>query len=101
MCRDHPSFCKSTESTLGEEVNPVVHFKTVGLSYCACMYETSLVNHIGVARGGHGRAFALPSLNIALPSKPSFYLKFNVLYIEELTWTCNVSMASTRRRTRQ
>ena len=34
---------------------------------------------IGVARGGHGRAFALPSLNFALPSKPSFYLKFNVL----------------------
>ena len=27
---------------------------------------------IGVARGGHGRAFALPSLNFALPSKPSF-----------------------------
>ena len=37
---------------------------------------------IGVARGGHGRAFALPS-------KPS------LLY---LTWTCNVSMASTRPR---
>ena len=31
---------------------------------------------IGVARGGNGRAFALPSLNFALPSKPSF--KFNV-----------------------
>ena len=28
---------------------------------------------IGVARGGHGRAYALPSLNFALPSKPSFY----------------------------
>ena len=30
---------------------------------------------IGVARGGHGRAVALPSLNFALPSKvskPSF-----------------------------
>ena len=33
---------------------------------------------IGVARGGHGRAFALPSFNFALPSKPSSYLK---LYI--------------------
>ena len=39
--------------------------------------------YIGVARGGHGRAidniytppaFALPSLNCALPSKPSSYL---------------------------
>ena len=29
---------------------------------------------ISVARGGHGRAFALPSLNFALPSKPSSYL---------------------------
>ena len=28
--------------------------------------------HIGVARGGHGRAFALPSLNFALPSKTSY-----------------------------
>ena len=26
---------------------------------------------IGVARGGHGRAIALPSLNFALPSKVS------------------------------
>ena len=33
---------------------------------------------IGVARGGHGRAFALPSLNFALPSKPSFYLKYYI-----------------------
>ena len=30
---------------------------------------------IGVARDGHGRANALPSLDFALPSKPSFYLK--------------------------
>ena len=29
---------------------------------------------IGIARGGHGRAYALPSLNFALPSKPSSYL---------------------------
>ena len=29
---------------------------------------------IGVARGGHGRAFALLSLNFSLPSKPSSYL---------------------------
>ena len=29
---------------------------------------------IGVARGRHGRAFALPSFNFALPSKPSSYL---------------------------
>ena len=29
---------------------------------------------IGVARGGHGRAFALLSLNFGLPSKPSSYL---------------------------
>ena len=29
---------------------------------------------IGIARVGHGRAFALPSLNLALPSKPSSYL---------------------------
>ena len=36
---------------------------------------------IGVARGGHGRAFALPSLNFALPSKLFFYLKFNVAII--------------------
>ena len=40
--RDHPLLCKSTESTLGEEVNPVVHFKTIDLSYCACMHKTSL-----------------------------------------------------------
>ena len=33
-----------------------------------------VVGTIGVARGGHGRAFALPSLNFALPSKPSSYL---------------------------
>ena len=33
---------------------------------------TALAYSIGVARGGHGRAFALPSLNFALPSKPSF-----------------------------
>ena len=33
------------------------------------MYSyTFIVEHIGVARGGHGRAFALPSLNFALPS---------------------------------
>ena len=48
------------------------------------MENTRLVNSInggsggiqiiGVARGGHGRAFALPSLNFALPSKPSSYL---------------------------
>ena len=56
---------------------------------------------IGVARGGHGRANALLSLNFALPSKLFFYLKFNVLYIEELTWTCSVRIASTRPRTRQ
>ena len=36
---------------------------------------------IGVARGGHGRAFSLPSANFALPSKPSFYLKF--MYLEK------------------
>ena len=34
------------------------------------------VTNIGIARGGHGRASALPSLNFALPSKPS-YLKIN------------------------
>ena len=36
---------------------------------------TALCSSIGVARGGHGRAVALPSLNFALPSKvskPSF-----------------------------
>ena len=45
---------------------------------------------IGVARGGHGRAFALPSANFALPSKPFFFLKLmyiREMYIEELTWT--------------
>ena len=31
---------------------------------------------IGVARGQHGRAFSLPSLNFALPLKPSSYLNF-------------------------
>ena len=56
---------------------------------------------IGINRGGHGRAFALPSLNFALPSKPSFYLKFNALYIEEFTWTCSVSIALTQPWTRQ
>ena len=33
-----------------------------------------IVQYISVARGGHGKAFALPSLNFALPSKPSSYL---------------------------
>ena len=41
-----------------------------------CMYINftflGRVTPISVARGGHGRAFALPSLNFALPSKPSF-----------------------------
>ena len=32
---------------------------------------------IGVARGGQGRAFALPSLNFALSSKPSSYSNIN------------------------
>ena len=32
---------------------------------------------IGVARGRHGRAFALPSLNFVLPSKSSSYLNIN------------------------
>ena len=31
-------------------------------------YSTDIT--IGVARGGHGRAFVVPSLNFALPSKP-------------------------------
>ena len=53
---------------------------------CMCYSVQSLTMYysvyvIDVARGGHGRAFALPSLNFALPSKPSFYLKFNVLYL--------------------
>ena len=30
---------------------------------------SGLTSPIGVARGGQGRAFALPSLNFALPSK--------------------------------
>ena len=30
---------------------------------------------IGIARGGKGRAFALPPLNFAIPSEISFYLK--------------------------
>ena len=37
-------------------------------SVCVCVCV------IGIARGGHGKALGLPSLNIALPSKPSFYL---------------------------
>ena len=50
----------------------------------ACVYPLQCkfaTIHIGVVRGGHGRAFALPLLIFALPSKPSFYLKFNVLYL--------------------
>ena len=39
--------------------------------------EIILLAIIGVARGGQGRAFALPSLNFALPSKPSSYLNIN------------------------
>ena len=66
-----------------------------------CVKSFCLAISIGVARGGHGRAFALPSLNFALPSKPSSCLKFNILYKEELTWTCSVSMAWTRPRTQQ
>ena len=38
------------------------------------VYLKYMLIAIGVARGGHGRAFALPSLNFALPSKPSSYL---------------------------
>ena len=49
---------------------------------------------IGVARGGHGRAFALPSANFALPSKPSFYLKFKEIYIEELTMPARHQLGS-------
>ena len=30
---------------------------------------------IGIARGGHSRANSLPSLNFAVPLKPSFYIK--------------------------
>ena len=52
--------------------------------------------YIGIARGGHGRAYALPSLNFALPSNLPSILKFNALYIEEPTWTYSISMASTR-----
>ena len=37
---------------------------------------------IGVARGGHGRVFALPSLNFALPSKPSSYLNCTYRLLE-------------------
>ena len=37
-----------------------------------------VVENIGVARGGHGRAFALSSLNFALPSKPSSYLNWYI-----------------------
>ena len=33
---------------------------------------------IGVARGGHGRAFSLPSLNFAIPSKTSFLFKMYI-----------------------
>ena len=43
--------------------------------YFMCINSTFLgrVTPISaIARGGHGRAFALPSLNFALPSKPSF-----------------------------
>ena len=31
-----------------------------------------LLSHIGIARGGHGSAFALLSLNVALSSKTSY-----------------------------
>ena len=41
---------------------------------CTYVYCMRSVLNIGVARGGHGRAFALPSLNFALPSKASSYL---------------------------
>ena len=37
------------------------------------VYGNEVDTVIGVARGGHGRAFALPSHNFALPSKPPFY----------------------------
>ena len=39
---------------------------------------------IGVARGRHGRAFALLSLNCALPSKCSSYLNFIELFFYNL-----------------
>ena len=39
--------------------------------------QSKYVSNIDVARGGHGRVFALPSLNFALPSKPSSYLNIN------------------------
>ena len=40
------------------------------------VWQLSFDFSIGVARGGHGREFALPSVNFALPSKPSFYLYY-------------------------
>ena len=41
--------------------------------YSMCKMPSPIAT--GVAQGGHSRAFALPSLNFALPSEPSFYLK--------------------------
>ena len=38
--------------------------------------EFSIPINIGIARGGHGRAFALLLFNFALPSKLSSYINF-------------------------
>ena len=48
---------------------------------------------IGVARGGQGRAFALPSLNFALPSKPSSYLNMNTTRSFHITYLRVVVLA--------
>ena len=47
----------------------------VQYSYITKPPKTVVASHllfIGIARGGHDRAFAIPSL-FALPSKPSLY----------------------------
>ena len=62
----------------------LTHFQIKGVGDQTCRGNTITaewssieVRGIGVARGGQGRAFALPSLSFALPSKPSSYLNMN------------------------
>ena len=48
----------------------------IGINWCCKTKYGLCAMNIGIVRGGHGRAFALPSLNFALPSKPSSYLDY-------------------------
>ena len=56
------------------QVQTFIYYQICLKVHGTASYFLVLVVVIGVARGGHGREFALPSLNFALPSKPSSYL---------------------------